>query len=218
QRSEREIWWLYGARNGSEHPFAEEVRRLLAALPGARSHICYSHPAPGDRLGIDYTAAGHLSEELLGQLGVPRSIDGYLCGPPAFMRDVPGWLAAYGIDADRVQAEIFGAGPALTPGIASQPATAPHDPDGPAGSGPWVAFARSGLTVNWDPRFPSLLDMAEACSVPVRWSCRTGVCHTCETGLLAGSVDYSLDPVEPPADGNVLICCSQPTDAIVLDL
>ena len=48
--------------------------------------------------------------------------------------------------------------------------------------------------------------------MPVRWSCRTGVCHTCETTLIAGDVDYSPDPVEPPADGSALICCSQPRD------
>ena len=46
--------------------------------------------------------------------------------------------------------------------------------------------------------------------MPVRWSCRTGVCHNCETGLISGSVIYRPDPVEPPAAGNLLICCSQP--------
>jgi hypothetical protein len=54
--------------------------------------------------------------------------------------------------------------------------------------------------------------------VPVRWSCRTGVCHNCETGLISGSVNYQPDPVEPPAAGNLLICWSQPQSDIVLDL
>jgi len=54
--------------------------------------------------------------------------------------------------------------------------------------------------------------------VPVRWSCRTGVCHNCETGLISGSATYRPDPVEPPADGNLLICCSQPQGDIALDL
>jgi ferredoxin len=54
--------------------------------------------------------------------------------------------------------------------------------------------------------------------VPVRWSCRTGVCHNCETGLVSGSVSYRPDPVEPPAAGNLLICCSQPQTDIALDL
>ena len=56
----------------------------------------------------------------------------------------------------------------------------------PPGAGPPVSFARSGLTVPWATDYASLLELAEACDVPVRWSCRTGVCHTCETGLLSG--------------------------------
>ena len=72
--------------------------------------------------------------------------------------------------------------------------------------------------MRWDSVQASLLDLAEACDVPVRWSCRTGVCHTCETGLMSGAVSYAPDPVEEPADGSVLICCSQPHGDVVLDL
>ena len=84
--------------------------------------------------------------------------------------------------------------------------------------GTQVGFARSGLTVHWDARYASLLELAEACDVPARWSCRTGVCHTCETSLLSGTIGYAPDPVDNPADGNVLICCSQPVDDLVLDM
>jgi hypothetical protein len=42
--------------------------------------------------------------------------------------------------------------------------------------------------------------------------------HTCETRLIAGTVDDSPDPVEPPANGSVFICCAQPRDDIALDL
>ena len=69
-----------------------------------------------------------------------------------------------------------------------------------------------------EQQLTSLLEFAEACGVPVRWSCRTGVCHNCETALIAGSVDYDPQPVEPPADGSALICCSRPHNAVVLDL
>jgi ferredoxin len=81
-----------------------------------------------------------------------------------------------------------------------------------------VSFARSDLNVHWDSGYASLLEFAEACDVPVRWSCRTGVCHTCETAVISGAVRYSPDPVEDPAEGNILICCSQPGDDLVLDL
>ena len=107
---------------------------------------------------------------------------------------------------------------AVTPGIAATPARAPHPPVGQPGNGPTIAFARSDLTVPWSTDYGTLLELAESCDVPVRWSCRTGVCQTCETTLIAGDVDYSPDPVEPPTEGSVFICCSQPHDDIVLDL
>jgi ferredoxin len=81
-----------------------------------------------------------------------------------------------------------------------------------------VSFARSDLTVAWGDGYGSLLDLAEACDVPTRWSCRTGVCHTCESGLLSGEVAYSPEPVDPAAAGNVLICSARPRGAVVLDL
>ena len=217
-KSPRQVWWLHGARDRGEHPFAEEVRAAVKVLPRARSHIRYSAPGPGDRPGIDFDAPGRLGAAVLAELGVPRDADFYLCGPAAFMADLPTGLAGWGVPNNRVYTETFGAGPSRTPGIAAAPQKPPHPPTGPAGSGPLVSFARSGLNVRWVPPFQSLLELAEACDVPVRWSCRTGVCHTCETALVAGAVRYQFDPIEPPAADNVLICCSQPEADIVLDL
>ncbi|MFJ2628703.1 2Fe-2S iron-sulfur cluster-binding protein [Streptomyces sp. NPDC087532] len=79
---------------------------------------------------------------------------------------------------------------------------APHQPAAPPGGrpGPSVAFARSGLIVPWHPDYGTLLELAEACDVPVRWSCRTGICHTCETALLSGHVEYAPQPLEPPPE------------------
>jgi ferredoxin len=94
----------------------------------------------------------------------------------------------------------------------------PHQPSGPLGTGPLVSFARSGISVRWRLDDQSLLELAEACEVPVRWSCRTGVCHNCESGLISGAVSYQPDPLDPPAQGNVLICCSRPQEDIVLDI
>ena len=78
----------------------------------------------------------------------------------------------------------------------------PHVPAGAAGTGPAVTFARSGLTVPWSERYPSLLEFAEACDVPTRWSCRTGVCHTCVTPVLSGAVSYAPEPLTEPDVGD----------------
>jgi ferredoxin-NADP reductase/MOSC domain-containing protein YiiM len=218
QASTREVWWLYGTRNGREHPFVEETRTLLEALTHRHSHICYSSPDPTDRPGVDFDTRGRLDMKMLGQFDLPRDGDFYICGPATFMSDLTDGLAALGVAHDRIHTEMFGAGPSRTPGIADAPHPPPHLPAGPAGSGPLVSFARSGLNVRWTPAFQSLLELAEACDVPVRWACRTGVCHTCESGLVAGKVDYRPDPVGAPADGNLLICCARPEGDVVIDL
>jgi ferredoxin len=86
-------------------------------------------------------------------------------------------------------------------------------------AGPLVSFARSGVAAHWKASaYQSILELAEACDVPVRWSCRTGVCHSCESSLVSGAVVYAPDPLDQPAEGNVLVCCSQPVGDVVIDL
>ena len=218
-RSKRQIWWLYGARNSAGHSFAAEVETLLASLPNARKCVYYSRPRRGDVVGHGFDGSGRLSGAVLAGLEPPTDAQAYLCGPVAFMDDVSAGLSSLGIESSRIHTEPFGPAPGQTPGIApTGPARSPHPPSGEPGKGPTIEFARSDLSIPWSEDYPSLLELAEACDVPVRWSCRTGVCQTCETTLVAGGVAYSPDPVEPPPDGSVLICCSRPQGDIVLDL
>jgi len=218
EQTRREIWWLHGARDSSEHPFSAEVRELLKTLPGSRSHIRYSVPKPTDRPAVDFDGVGRVGVQMFEEMGVPPDADFYICGPAAFMSDLVDGLAGWGVARDRLHTENFGSGQSKTPGIAAAPRRPPHPPAEAAEVGPLVSFTRSNLAVHWGSAFHSLLELAEACDVPVRWSCRTGVCHNCETGLISGSVIYQPDPVEPPAAGNLLICCSQPQGDIALDL
>jgi ferredoxin-NADP reductase/MOSC domain-containing protein YiiM len=214
--STREVWWMHGARNRAEHPFARESDRLLRQLPRSCRYIVYSQASAQDAVGSDFDAHGRLSLDVLTRLGVPPDSDFYLCGPVAFLQDLTQGLLSLGVPTSRLHTEIFGPGSSSTPGISEQ-RPPPHIPAGPPGKGPRVSFARSGLSVEWDPRFQNLLDLAEACDVPVHWSCRTGVCHSCEVGLIGGGVCYEPDPLDSPAVGNVLICCSRPQEDIVID-
>jgi ferredoxin-NADP reductase len=197
--SHREVWWIYGARNSGEHPFAKESRGLLQTLPNGRSHVVYSKPGSADKPGVDYDSVGHVDAPLLDRLGVTRNADFYLCGPPSFLRELTAGLKTWGADATRIHQEVFGPEAPITPGIAPSSHKSLHAPAGRPGSGPQISFTRSGLTVPWDPRFSSLLELAEACDVPAQWSCRTGVCHTCECALIGGTVYYEPDPLEPPS-------------------
>lgn len=217
EKSQREIWWIYGARNRVDHPFAEESRSLLKQLSHGREYIVYSRPAALDQVGAEFDAPGHIDAALLEKISVSQSSDFYLCGPTSFLQNMREGLRNWGVLDGNVHTEIFGFLEAITPGMA-QVDHSPHLPQGPPGSGPPVSFARSGITAAWDPKFGSLLELAEACDVPVRWSCRTGVCHTCMTGLIGGSIIYNPEPLERPASGNVLVCCSQPNAGVTLDL
>jgi ferredoxin-NADP reductase/MOSC domain-containing protein YiiM len=214
----REVWWLYGARNGREHPFAEEVRNLLKAMSRGHRYICYSMPDPEDRPRVDFDASRRLDIGVLRELEIPRNADFFICGPSSFMSDLTAGLAGWGIASGCIHTEVFGSGPSKTPGIVVPSYRPPHPPAETSAAGPLVSFARSGLSVRSGSNLRSILELAEACDVPTKWACRAGVCHTCETGLVAGAVAYEPDPIVPAAPGNVLICCSRPRGDIVIDL
>jgi len=220
--SQRDVWWLYGARGPREHPFAAEERTLLAALPHVRKHVFYSAATPAERHSA-HAAAGRLTKQALTRLAIPAEASAYVCGPSSFMADMADALTAIGLPQAAIHNELFGSLPSVNPGITGQVSRPPHQPPGAASgaasaSGPLVTFSRSGITTAFGDDWHSVLDLADACDVPTRWSCRTGVCHTCVTPLLSGNISYEPDPLELPADGQVLICCARPATDITLDL
>jgi ferredoxin-NADP reductase/MOSC domain-containing protein YiiM/ferredoxin len=217
--SARQVMWLHTARDGQHHPFAGEVRGLISALANGRSYICYTRPDATDKSGGDFDAAGRFSRSVFDELGLPRDADVYLCGPTRFMADMKEVLAALGVTQERIHIEIFDGGESMTPGVVGATARSPHPPSNESNTGPLVSFARSGITAHWSTsHYQNILELAEACDVPVRWACRTGVCHNCESGLVSGTVVYEPEPLDKPADGNLLICCSQPARDVVIDL
>jgi ferredoxin-NADP reductase/MOSC domain-containing protein YiiM len=216
--SSRAVYWIYGARSGEENVFAREVDELLAHLPHARRWVGFSRPNPADHLGTQFDVEGRIDAAMVAALHIPSDALFYLCGPAGFMTAAREGLLTAGYARANILTELFGTQDALRPGIASASNAIPHPPEGETADGPVVTFVRSGLAVHWSGRYGSLLELAEACDVPVRWSCRTGVCHNCETAVIGGAVDYSTAPLDPPADGQVLICCSAPREDLQLDL
>jgi ferredoxin-NADP reductase/MOSC domain-containing protein YiiM/ferredoxin len=206
QRSERDVRWLHITRDAQSLAFGAEVEDLVAALPRARQEVIFT------------AVAGRPDVASIAALSLPGDADVYLCGPTAFMTAMRDALAGVGIDPAHIHTELFGALPPINPGIVGAPHPAPHRPDGPAGTGPLVSFSRSGITANWSARYASILELAEACDVPTRFSCRSGVCHTCVTPVVDGAATYRPRPLEPPAVGSLLICVAQPDEALVLDL
>ncbi len=204
--STREIWWLHTTRDVHTQAFAQEVSGLIAELPHARQQVFFT------------SSSGRLDGRAVAALRLPRNAAVYMCGPDAFMADMRSALTDAGIDPAHIYSELFGALPPINPGIVGTSTARPHPPSGPAGTGSPVSFSRSGLTVNWSPQYASILEFAEACDVPTRFSCRSGVCHTCVTQLIAGTTAYTQPPLAQPSDGTVLICIAEPCDGVVLDL
>jgi ferredoxin-NADP reductase len=216
--STRQVLWLHAARDRQHHPFAAEVRRLMLGLSHGRSYVCYSRPGSLDKTGEDFDAAGHFSQSVFDEIGIPRDAEVYLCGPIRFIADMKGALAISGVAPQRIHVELFNGSESMTPGVVGTATRSAHLPKDDTTSGPPVSFARSGVTAHWNAAYQSILELAEACDVPVRWSCRTGVCHSCESGLVSGAVVYEPEPLEKPAEGNLLVCCSRPICDVVVDL
>ena len=208
----RPLWWVHSARDGGHHPFAGEVRDRLHEMRDGRSVVFYSRPAPGDEIGVGYDVAGRLDLPHLAAVGMPMDAVFYLCGPSAFATALTSALASMGVDPARIRSESFG------PSAIAQSGVPPHPPVGAVGEGPSVRFMRSGLSVPWSATNASLLELAEACDVPVRWSCRTGVCHNCECAVVDGELEYVIEPVDRPPDGRTLLCCAVPKSDVVLEL
>ncbi|WP_263365949.1 MOSC and FAD-binding oxidoreductase domain-containing protein [Edaphobacter bradus] len=218
-RSTRQVWWLHAARDRQHHPFAAEVCHLMLTLTNRRSYVCYSRPGSSDKMSGNFDATGHLSRSVFDEVGIPREAEVYLCGPTRFMADMKEALATSGVAPERIHVELFNGSESMTPGVVGAARRIPHLPIDDANTGPLVSFARSGIAAHWKAStYQSILELAEACDVPVRWSCRTGVCHNCESGLVSGAVVYGPEPLDKPTEGNVLVCCSQPIHDVVIDL
>ena len=213
--SPSDVWWLHSARRPADHVFATEAHELLTRLP--RAHECVFYSRRGAEQSRVPAVDARLDAVRIASLGLPADAVAYVCGPEAFTVMATAALTRVGIDPADVHTEQFAGRTALTPGIAARGGAVPHPPAGPVGTGPVVTFARSGLSVPWRDEQRTLLEQAEACDVPTRWSCRSGVCHTCQTAVVSGEVDYVQPPLEPSPDG-VLICCARPAGEVVLDL
>ncbi|WP_027861675.1 MOSC and FAD-binding oxidoreductase domain-containing protein [Marmoricola sp. URHB0036] len=217
ERATREVWWIHTTHDEHSHALATEAADLVSELPAARSLVYYTTPV--EPLGPDSAVkAGRVTGEVIAGLDLPVDATAYVCGPEVFMDDVVAALGRVGLQPARIHTERFGSRARINPGVVETDAPPPHQPPGPPGTGPAMTFARSGLTTSWSPSYASVLELAEACDVPTQWSCRTGVCHTCVTAVLSGEASYDVPPLEPPGDGELLICSARPTTDLVLDL
>ena len=206
-RSAREIWWVHTTRDAQTHAFRQEVSDLVAELPHAQQQVFYTsirRPAeqPGRSRHWDCREDAAV----------------YMCGPDPFMADMRIALTDAGSIRRTSTPNCSAPCPRSIPASSTSRRRGrirlpvPQEPDRRCPS------PAAGSRSTGPPEYGSILEFAEACDVPTRFSCRSGVCHTCVTQLIAGTTTYTQPPLEPPPDGTVLICIAEPRDGIVLDL
>lgn len=207
--SERSVWFIHGARNGTEQAFAAHVRDLAAQCQSVRVHFRYSRPAAGEEQGRDFDSLGHVDVELLRSLLPFDDYDFYLCGPTPFMQSIHAGLESMHVPDARIHYEFFGEGASLhrdSPRGFDAQLAEPLDAVPVA-----VRFARSGVERIWEPSDGTLLDLAESAGLAPPYSCRSGICQTCSTKIVSGDVSYTEPPMAPPVPGEALICSAYPS-------
>ena len=205
---------LYSAHGPAEVIFHRELRSIPESSGIRVETILSTGSIP--TTGIP-RAPGRLDADLLLEL-VPdvRGREVFACGPPQYLEAVRGMLEAAGADASALTVESFDIA-AHAPAL---PSMAPSPPDAAAGAQVFsVQFVRSGRTIDCAADC-FVLDAALAAGIPVPSSCTLGMCGTCKSSLLGGTVEMNhaggIRPKEIAA-GKILICCSTPTGDLVID-
>lgn len=214
----RPFTFIHACEDGAVHAMKDEVRSFGQDTPGVVTHVCYRLPRHEDKPGRDYDSLGFLTTGTLQSLLPLDDYDFYLCGPGPFMQAVYDMLCGLGVRDERIRYEFFGPASLLRPrekDAKMPPATLTS---GIAEGAPVVQFARSGLSVLWEPKAGNLLEFAEEQGLMPDFSCRAGTCTSCKTRVLSGEVDYLFEPFDKPEQGEALICCSVPAGDITLDL
>ncbi len=215
--STRPVWFLHGSRNSREHVMGAHVRQAAEENSNVQIHIRYSRPSSQDIVGRDYDEAGYVDIDLVKRLVPSKDVDFYLCGPTPFMKSLFEGLLAWGVSEPRIHYEFFGPASALKERAKVAPAKRAAEV-AECCEDIEVSFSKSSVKANWNPSLESILDLAEANGLSPDYSCRSGICHTCICELEEGEVEYVLEPLEPPDEGSVLICCSKPKTNVVVGI
>lgn len=208
---DRPLWFLHGARDGRFHAFRDEVLAIAQQNPNLHVHFCYSRPRVEDE--GNYHGVGYVDAALVKSL-VQQEAEYFLCGSPPFLESMMAGLKESGVASSSIFFESFGK--PMPAASERQPLAASGDEEVAAAE---IVFARSGKTLTWHAGEGTILEFAEANDLDPAYSCRAGICGTCQCKIQAGEVTYQEPPTAEIDEGAVLICISKPKTArVVLDL
>ncbi|ALL70905.1 Flavohemoprotein Flavohemoglobin Nitric oxide dioxygenase (plasmid) [Paraburkholderia caribensis MBA4] len=216
----RRVYFIHACENGTVHAFRDEVEFVAAAHPNVQVHVCYRLPSAEDRAMKYFDSEGLISRDTLQALLPLDDYEVYLCGPPAFMQSNWRLLRSLGIERGRIHYEFFGPATVLEEDVIEAPLSEkPHAAIRMAtGTETTIRFHPRADPVAWDPACGSLLEFAEQHGYAPAFSCRIGVCNTCVTSLVDGKIEYTEEPLEPPSEGTLLLCCAKPAGSVTLAL
>jgi glycine betaine catabolism B len=207
----RDIVFVHSARTPADIVFRAELARLAALSPNLRTHfVCEGLGDETEWRG----PIGRLSVQTLAEC-VPDYMERevFTCGPAGYMSAVRALLREGGHDPARYHQESFD----LTADVVPQPLeTAPET----AQETFTVRLSRSSKTFTMTAS-ETVLSAARKAGVAIPSSCSQGVCGTCKTKMLEGSVDMKHNGGIRDREvqkGFRLLCCSRPTSDLVLEL
>lgn len=207
-----DVLFVHCARTPADIIFRHELRALAARNRRIRVVAVCEDDAPEERwngLRGRLTAPGlqSIAPDLAG-----REI--FTCGPTPYMKAVRAILAETGADPARCHEESF-----TFPGVSAVGAGALAGETMSTASTHRVELTRSGRTIECDSDTTILLAASRA-GLTLPSSCGEGLCGTCKSTMLDGSVTMNhaggIRPREI-AQNKILLCCSTPRENLVID-
>jgi ferredoxin-NADP reductase len=194
---------VYCVRTSADIIFQSELARLARSLSNFKYEVCLSQPDPAWK-----GRSGRLTEECVSQnvtdLNAPTF---FLCGPKGFMDNARQILSSLRVQQERILQESFGE---------SKRSTEFQPQEGRAVD--TVVFLHSEKVCQGSAG-STLLDLAEKNSVQIPYGCRQGLCGTCATRVLSGTVQMDVEAgltAEQKNAGYVLPCVSRAEGTVVL--
>ncbi|MFG1344267.1 hybrid-cluster NAD(P)-dependent oxidoreductase [Xanthobacter autotrophicus DSM 431] len=210
-----DIAFLHSARTPADIIFRAELELMARQEPRFRFAAICEQDAP---LEPWHGLRGRLSLAHLEAVAPDfRAREVFVCGPAPYMAAVRDLLKAAGFDMARHHEESFDFATlaAAEPDVAAEVVA---DAAAPA-TGFRVEFRKSGRTIDC-PSDMNVLEAARRAGVRLPSSCTKGLCGTCKSKLVEGTVEMKhgggIRQREIDA-GMVLICCARPTSDLVID-
>jgi ferredoxin-NADP reductase len=200
-----DVVFVHSARSPRDIVFRHELDLIAATAPNIRVvHVC-EEDRPYEPWG---GYRGRLTIETLLQVAPDlHEREVFTCGPAPYMAAVRRMLSDAGLDMDRYHEESFSFEPPAAPA------------NSPTGTAFKIEFTRTGRTIECDAD-TAVLAAASRAGISLPASCAQGMCGTCKTTLVSGSVDMQHNGGIRPreiANRKILLCCSKPQDHLVID-